>query len=175
MKVSQNAIVVPMRGSQGCTHAWIGMVSVVGSHVSTSSCSRGRIIWSRMLSITQEGRRGIQHSRRSITGLQIRGDHEEIVERNLGIQQSHTRRSYGSMLVVGRMEERKGDEREEGKKKERNKHIFFPPISSLDPSSSHPSSPSPSSSSPSPIPLSSLVSGGHSVSVFSLPQQSSPC
>ena len=67
------------------------------------------------------------------------------------------------MLVVGRMEGRKGDEREEEKKKERNKH-FFLPISSLDPSSS----------SPSPIPLSSLVSGGHSVSVFSLPQQSSP-
>ena len=104
----------PMRGSQGCTHAWIGMVSVVGSQVSTSLCRRGRIIWSRMLSITQEGRRGIQHSRRSITGLQIRGDHEEIVERNLGIQQSHTRRSYGSMLVVGGTEG-KGDEKEEGK------------------------------------------------------------
>ena len=103
-----------MRGSQGCTHAWIGIVSVVGSQVSTSLCRRGRIIWSRMLSMTQEGRRGIQHSRRSITGLQIRGDHEEIVERNLGIQQSHTRRSYGSMLVVGGKEE-KGDEREEGK------------------------------------------------------------
>ena len=173
MKVSQNAIVVPMRGSQGCTHAWIGMVSVVGSHVSTSSCSRGRIIWSRMLSITQDGRRGIQHSRRSITGLQIRGDHEEIVERNLGIQQSHTRRSYGSMLVVGG--KREGREmREKREKRRREINTFFPPISSLDPSSSHPSSPSPSSSSPSPIPLSSLVSGGHSVSAFSLPQQSSP-
>ena len=115
MKASQNAIVVPMRGNQGCTHAWIGMVSVVGSHVSTSLCSRGRTIWSRMLSMTQEGRRGIQHSRRSITGLQIRGDHEEIVERNLGIQQSHTRRSYGSMLVVGRMEGREMREKR-GKK-----------------------------------------------------------
>ena len=88
-----------MRGSQGCSHAWIGMVSVVGSHDSTSLCRRGRIIWSRMLSIIHVGRRGIQHSRRSITGLQLRGDHEDTTERNLGIQYSHTRRSYGSMLI----------------------------------------------------------------------------
>ena len=167
-----------MRRSQGCTHAWIGIVSVVGSQVSTSLCSRGRIIWSRMLSMTQDGRRGIQHSRRSIMGLQIRGDHEEIVERNLGIQQSHTRRSYGSMLVVGGMEGRREMRERRGRtlQNERNKHIFpslpFPLL--LIPSLPSPPFPSPPLLSPLLPPLlfsrpSLLVSGGHGVSVFSLP------
>jgi hypothetical protein len=63
---------VPSRGNQGCIQAWIGTVSVIGFHSSTSCCIRGRASWSRMLSSIHGGTNGSHCSRNSISGSHVR-------------------------------------------------------------------------------------------------------
>jgi hypothetical protein len=63
---------IPSKGNQGCIHAWIGTVSVIGFHSSTSCCILRTTSWSRMLSNTHGGTNGSQCSKNSISGSHVR-------------------------------------------------------------------------------------------------------
>lgn len=59
-----------IKGSHGCNHAWMGMVSVNGFQFSTSWSNLGKTSWSKIFSVIHEGSTGSHVSRTSIRGLQ---------------------------------------------------------------------------------------------------------
>ena len=59
-----------IKGSHGCSHAWMGMVSVNGFQFSTSWSNLGKTSWSKIFSVIHEGSTGSHVSRTSIRGLQ---------------------------------------------------------------------------------------------------------
>lgn len=59
-----------IRGSHGCNHAWMGMVSVNGFQFSTSWSNLGKTSWSKIFSVIHKGSTGSHVSRTSIRGLQ---------------------------------------------------------------------------------------------------------